>query len=146
MHVPTIKHLLPQSIIQQHLLIALLDQVEPADGHDDLLRSVVDVDDVGWSAALGTLTGDTLNDAVGVHPIAAGRGVLGVVEILLADDEDDAVDARDGLELFCGGEGPGDAVVGVDEGAAIPHPAGATHAQYAFRLRSLKSMGCEMGW
>lgn len=111
MNVATVKHLHSQSIVQQKLVVALLDEVKASYGEYDLAVLVVRVDDVWGSAAEGLLVRDSFDDPVGVEPVALGRGKLGVPKIWFVNREYDAADTWDWLELFGGGSGPGGAVV-----------------------------------
>lgn len=136
--VTAVEHLHTEAVVEEELVVALLDEVEAADGEDDLAVVVVGVDEVGRGAAMGLLVGDAFDDPVGVEAVASVWGELRVAEIGLVDGEDEAADVGDGGELVVGGAGPGGAVVGADVGAALPRPTHAPedhHALHAARDR-----------
>ena len=95
-YVPAVKHLLPQPIIQESLVIALFGQVEASNCQHDL-------------AVLGLLVGDALDDPVWVEPIPAQGLLLQVLEVRFIDGEDYATDTWDKVELIgrcCWPRGP----------------------------------------
>lgn len=138
MHVTAVEHLLPQPIVEQQLVIALAEEIEAADGHDDLAIFVIGVDQVGRGVAERVVVGNALDDPIGVEAVAAGGGVLGGEQIGLVDGEDEAAEAGDGGELVGGGGGPALAVVGADVGAALPCPAEAAQNDDAFDAASYR--------
>ena len=106
-----VEHLHAQMVIEKELVIALLDEIETTDGEDDLMVVVVGVDEVGRSAGMGLLIGDTLHNPLWFHVVAPRRGVLWVVEVRLVDGEDDATDMGNRLELLRSGRRPAAAVI-----------------------------------
>ena len=68
-YIPVVKHLLPQPIIQESLVIALFGQVEASNCQHDLVVLLIVVDQVRLHMALGLLVGDALDDPVWVEPI-----------------------------------------------------------------------------
>lgn len=131
-HVAAVEHLHPQPVVEQHLVIALLHQVQAADRQDYLAAVVVDDDQVGRRAAEGLLVVGALHHPLRVEGVAGGGGVLGAAEVGLVDGQDGSADARDGLELVGGGGGPRGAVVGADVGAALPPPPHAAQHHHPF--------------
>jgi hypothetical protein len=117
------------------LVVGVSDEVEAADGEDDLVVSSVDVDDVGRAVCADVGVGGALDDAVGVDVGVSEPGgrELGVGEVVLVDGHDDLADARDGVEVVGGGGRPGVAVVGADVGEALPGPAHAADAEHALQ-------------
>ncbi|KAJ0534599.1 hypothetical protein HanIR_Chr09g0421551 [Helianthus annuus] len=65
-HITSIKHMFPQSIIQQHLVITFLFQIQAADGSYYFTACVVHVDEVGRRVALGLLVCDALEYGIWV--------------------------------------------------------------------------------
>lgn len=120
--IPAVKHLHPEAVIEEDLVVGFLGEVEASDGEDDLAMRVVEVDEVRRHAAKGMVVGGALDDRVGIEAVATGGRVLGAAEVLLVDREYEAADAGDGLELSGSGEGPRVAVVGAHVGAPLPRP------------------------
>lgn len=116
MNVSTIKHLLPQSVIEENFIVTFFGEVEASHGEHDLFVVVVEVDYVGRRVAERVLVGHALDDAVGVEAVVGGT------EIGLVVGEDEAADAWDRVELVGGGGGPRGAVVAAHVGAALPQP------------------------
>lgn len=115
------------------LVVGVAGEVEAADGEDDLLVAVVDVDDVGRAGVADVLVGGALDDAGEVDagvPAAGRRELGGVGEVVLVDGEDDAADSRDGLELPRRRRRPRLAVVGADVGEPLPRPPRAPQAHH----------------
>lgn len=117
--VAAVEHLHSELVVEQQLVVALLDQIEPADGEDDVAVLVVQVDEVGRGSAEGLLVAHALHHA------------LGGAEIGLVDGQDQAAEAGDGVELVGGGQGPAVGVVRAHVGAAPPEPARAAQHHHA---------------
>ena len=108
-YVPVVKHLLPQPIIQESLVIALFGQVEASNCQHDLVVLLIVVDQVRLHMALGLLVGDALDDPVWVEPIPAQGLLLRVLEVRFIGGEDYATDTWDKVELIgrcCWPRGP----------------------------------------
>lgn len=127
----TVEHLAAKAVVQEDLVVALADEVEAADGEDDLLVVVVNVDEVGGAAAQGLVVVDELGDPGLVHAVAAGGCESGLGEVVLVDGEDRTAHAGHRLELVGSGRRPRLAVVGAHVGQPLPRPSGAAHANHA---------------
>ena len=111
MNIAPVEHLHTQAVVKEELVVALLDEIETPDGQHDLMVVVVGVDEVGRGVALGLLVGDTLHNPLWFHPVPPWWGVLWVVEVGFVDSQDEAADARNGLELLRGGQRPAAAII-----------------------------------
>lgn len=138
-NVPTIMLLLPEPVVQQELVIALLGQVEASESQHNVTVVVVEVDEVGRASALVVQVILAADDGSGVHAVAAGGGEERVLEVVLVDGEYHAAEARDGLEVDGGCEAPCLAVVAGCDEAPLPHPPGAGDAVDAFEDRDAAS-------
>lgn len=106
-----VEHLHSQTVVEEDLVVALLDEIETSDGEHNLTMVVVGVDEVRRGAALSLLVGNALDNPLWFDAVAAVRGVPRVVEVGLVDGEDEAADARNGLELLRSGQSPAAAII-----------------------------------
>lgn len=132
---PPVEHLHAEAVVEEDLVVAVADEVEAADGEDDLLVGAVGVDEVGRGAAGGLGVVDALGDGGGVEAVeGGGGGEAGAGEVVLVDGEDGSAEAGDGGEVVRGGHGgPGVGVVVADVGQALPRPARAAQAHHALQ-------------
>lgn len=84
---------------------------------------MIEVYQVSRCTALGILIGLAVNDPAGIDAIAAGRGPLRMIKIILVHSKDEAAEPRHRLEIISRCQSPGLAVMTSRVEAALPRPA-----------------------